>query len=130
MNIEARIRELERVLAPSQDHRWHQVTGSSVECEAAREAMIASGQATRSDRFVYRVIVTPAQSPFMQQPASLGDVMTCSAISACLAQPVSISWRFRERGEGYCEGAVSRWDCGPSSQSSWRSSGSGAKSTS
>ena len=66
MNIEARIGKLERVLAPSQDHRWHQVTGSSVECEAAREAMIASGQATRSDRFVYRVIVTPAQSLFMQ----------------------------------------------------------------
>jgi hypothetical protein len=73
MNIEARIEKLERVLAPSQDHRWHRVIGHSpAECEAAMEAMIASGQATRSDRFVHHVIVTPACME--EAPASRGPI--------------------------------------------------------
>lgn len=63
MNIEARIEKLERVLVPSQDHPRRRVIGSSVaECEAAMEAMIARGQATRSDLSIHRIL-TPASTP-------------------------------------------------------------------
>ncbi|MET4487647.1 hypothetical protein ABIA94_003218 [Bradyrhizobium sp. LA7.1] len=58
-SIETRLQKLEAVAVP-RFTPWRRIIGNSAaECEVAMEAMIASGQAARSDRFGFRIIVSP-----------------------------------------------------------------------
>jgi hypothetical protein len=58
-NVEARLRKLEAEWAPTALNQWHRVIGRSAEeCEAARSSMIAAGNASQGDSFIFLVIVS------------------------------------------------------------------------
>jgi hypothetical protein len=59
-NMDARLRKLEAAQTPSVFPTCRRIVGRSpAECETRMNAMIASGQATETDRFVYRLICLP-----------------------------------------------------------------------
>jgi hypothetical protein len=62
-NVEARLLKLEAASNPL-DRPWRRVTcDSEAECQAKRRAMIESGQAEETDRFLFRVIIdAPART--------------------------------------------------------------------
>ena len=64
MTLKTRLSKLETTASPDAKlNPWHQVIGDSKEeCEAKRCALIDAGQALESDRFVFRIIVTPAEA--------------------------------------------------------------------
>lgn len=58
--IETRLRNIEARLSPAVFRTCHRVVAdSAAECEALTAAMIADGRASTSDRFIYRVMVSP-----------------------------------------------------------------------
>ena len=62
MNIENRLSKLEAKAPAEDDWKVFRVIGDSKEeCQAAIERLIASGEARRTDHFVSRIIVSPAQ---------------------------------------------------------------------
>jgi hypothetical protein len=59
-SIETRLRDIEARLSPGALRPSHRIIANTAdECEATMEAMIANGQADRSDGFIYRVLVAP-----------------------------------------------------------------------
>lgn len=59
-SIEARLKDIEARISPASFRTCHRVVAdSAAECEALAEALIASGRAAQSDRFIHRVMVTP-----------------------------------------------------------------------
>jgi hypothetical protein len=60
MTLKTRLSKLEATVSPEDTRPWLHVIGNSEEeCEAKRRALIDTGQALESDRFVFRIIVTP-----------------------------------------------------------------------
>lgn len=59
-NMDARLRKLEAEQTSSIFPTYLRIVGRSpAECETRMNAMIASGQATETDRFVFRLICPP-----------------------------------------------------------------------
>jgi hypothetical protein len=59
-NMDVRLRRLEVGHAPAVFPTCRRIVGRSpVECETRMNAMIANGQATETDRFVFRLICLP-----------------------------------------------------------------------
>jgi hypothetical protein len=59
-NVESRLLKLEAVQTPLAFSPRHMVGGTNDECEAQRQAMIASGDANEADGFIFLI---PAQFP-------------------------------------------------------------------
>jgi hypothetical protein len=59
-NLESRLRKLETVQTPLAFSPRHMVGGTNDECEAQRQAMIASGNADGADDFIFLI---PAAAP-------------------------------------------------------------------
>jgi hypothetical protein len=58
VNLKARLSRLESSTQPLDNAVWHRVIGNSAkECEAQRQAMIKAGDAEKSDRFIFRIII-------------------------------------------------------------------------
>ena len=63
MTLKTRLTKLEATASPEDTRPWLRVIGDSEEeCEAKRRALIDAGQALESDRFVFRIIVTPKEA--------------------------------------------------------------------
>jgi hypothetical protein len=63
MTLKTPLSKLEATTPPEDAKPWLRVVGDSQEeCEAKRRALIDAGQALESDRFVFRIIVTPKEA--------------------------------------------------------------------
>ena len=63
MTLKTRLSKLEATASPENTRLWLRVIGDSEEeCDAKRRALIDAGQALESDRFVFRIIVTPKEA--------------------------------------------------------------------
>jgi hypothetical protein len=63
MTLQTRLSKLEATVSPEDTRPWLRVIGDSqVECEAKRRALIDAGKCLESDRFVFRIVVTPKEA--------------------------------------------------------------------
>jgi len=60
MTLKTRLSKLESTVSPEDTRAWLRVIGDSEEeCKAKRRVLIDAGKALKSDKFVFRIIVTP-----------------------------------------------------------------------
>ena len=58
-HLESRLRKLETAALPPAFRPRHMIGGTNDQCEAQRQAMIASGHADETDDFIFLIPVSP-----------------------------------------------------------------------